>query len=56
MALTRALRAIQSGAIDADGVSGLARRLAVSERHLHRTMVREVGASPLQIARTRRAG
>jgi AraC family transcriptional regulator of adaptative response / DNA-3-methyladenine glycosylase II len=33
----------------------LAHRLAVSERHLHRLLVAEVGASPLALARTRRA-
>jgi AraC family transcriptional regulator of adaptative response / DNA-3-methyladenine glycosylase II len=51
----RALRLIAEGAIDADGVAGLAARLAVSERHLHRELVREVGAGPLQLARARRA-
>jgi AraC family transcriptional regulator of adaptative response / DNA-3-methyladenine glycosylase II len=51
----RALRGIETGIVDSDGVPGLARRLAVSERHLHRTLVREVGAGPLALARTRRA-
>jgi len=51
----RALRAIADGAIDADGVQGLADRLHVSPRHLHRILVTEVGAAPLQLARTRRA-
>jgi AraC family transcriptional regulator of adaptative response / DNA-3-methyladenine glycosylase II len=51
----RALRAIESGAIDTEGVPGLARRLSVSERHLHRVLVTEVGAGPLALARTRRA-
>jgi len=51
----RALRGIESGVVDTDGVPGLARRLAVSERHLHRTLVREIGAGPLALARTRRA-
>lgn len=51
----RALRLIAEGAVDVDGVSGLARRLAVSERHLHRQLVAEVGAGPLALARTRRA-
>jgi len=51
----RALRGIESGVVDTDGVPGLARRLAVSERHLHRTLVREIGVGPLAIARTRRA-
>jgi len=51
----RALRGIESGVVDSDGVPGLARRLAVSERHLHRTLVREIGVGPLALARTRRA-
>jgi AraC family transcriptional regulator, regulatory protein of adaptative response / DNA-3-methyladenine glycosylase II len=51
----RALRGIESGVIDEDGVPGLARRLAVSERHLHRVLVAEIGVGPLALARTRRA-
>jgi len=51
----RALRGIEGGLVDTDGVPGLARRLAVSERHLHRVLVREIGVGPLAIARTRRA-
>jgi AraC family transcriptional regulator, regulatory protein of adaptative response / DNA-3-methyladenine glycosylase II len=52
----RALRAIAAGAIDGDGgVPALALSLHVSERHLHRVLVAEVGAGPLALARTRRA-
>lgn len=57
----RALRAIAAGAIDGSGggtdggVPALARSLHVSERHLHRVLVAEVGAGPLALARTRRA-
>lgn len=51
----RALRLIGDGAVDDGGVAGLARRVNVSERHLHRVLVAQVGASPVQIARTRRA-
>jgi len=51
----RALRGIESGVIDEEGVPGLARRLAVSERHLHRVLVAEIGVGPLALARTRRA-
>ena len=40
----RALRLIAEGTIDTERVSGLARRLAVSPRHLHRELVAEVGA------------
>src|SRR3954447_17677397 len=51
----RALRGIESGVVDDEGVPGLARRLAVSERHLHRVLVAEIGVGPLALARTRRA-
>jgi AraC family transcriptional regulator, regulatory protein of adaptative response / DNA-3-methyladenine glycosylase II len=50
----RALRLIDDGLIDEHGVRGLARRLAVTERHLHRLFVEELGASPLAVARHRR--
>ncbi len=51
----RALRLIADGAVDDGGVAGLARTLHVSERHLHRSLVAEVGAGPLQLAVSRRA-
>jgi AraC family transcriptional regulator of adaptative response / DNA-3-methyladenine glycosylase II len=51
----RALRLIADGIVDSEGVSGLAGRLAVSERHLHRELVAEVGIGPLALARSRRA-
>lgn len=51
----RALRLIADGVADEDGVAGLAARLAVSDRHLHRLLVAEVGAGPLMFARSRRA-
>ncbi len=51
----RALRLIRDGEVDATGVAGLAARLHVSERHLHRVLVDEVGVSPLRLAATRRA-
>ena len=51
----RALRLIADGVVDTEGVTGLARRLAVSERHLHRQLTAEVGAGPLALARMRRA-
>jgi len=49
------MRLIADGAVDRDGVAGLARRLAVSERHLHRILVDAVGAPPLALARAQRA-
>src|SRR3989475_2979041 len=51
----RAMRLIADGTVDRDGVAGLARRLAVSERHLDRLLLRELGAGPLAIARGQRA-
>src|SRR2546430_9141988 len=51
----RAMRLIAEGIVDRDGVAGLARRLAVSERHLHRLLLGELGAGPLVIARAQRA-
>lgn len=51
----RALRRIGDGTVDRDGVAGLAAALHVSERHLHRVVVARVGATPGQLARTRRA-
>lgn len=51
----RAMRLIADGVIDRAGVGGLADRLAVSERQLHRVLTDEVGAGPLAIARAHRA-
>jgi AraC family transcriptional regulator of adaptative response / DNA-3-methyladenine glycosylase II len=53
--VARALRLVAAGEVDEHGVAGLAQRLAVSERHLHRSLVAEVGVGPLALARTRRA-
>ncbi|SEU36917.1 AlkA N-terminal domain-containing protein [Nonomuraea wenchangensis] len=50
----RALRLIDDGAADEQGVAGLARRLHITERHLHRLFVAELGAGPLAVARTKR--
>ena len=51
----RAMRLVNDGLVDREGVGGLARRLSVSERHLNRTLLAELGAGPLALARTRRA-
>jgi AraC family transcriptional regulator of adaptative response / DNA-3-methyladenine glycosylase II len=51
----RAMRLIADGAVDREGVAGLAGRLGYSERHLHRQLVAEVGAGPLALARAQRA-
>ncbi|MDN5686823.1 MAG: helix-turn-helix domain-containing protein [Brachybacterium sp.] len=52
----RALRLIDAGALDEEGtVPALARRLAVSERTLHRALIAATGAGALAHARLRRA-
>src|SRR6202011_5235075 len=38
-----AMRLIAEGIVDRDGVTGLAHRLTVSERHLHRLLLNELG-------------
>lgn len=53
--VARAMRLIADGIVDRDGVEGLARALHVSERHLHRQLVAEVGAGPQAVARAYRA-
>lgn len=53
--VARALRLIGDGIVDSEGVAGLANRLTVSVRHLHRELVAEVGVGPLALARSRRA-
>jgi AraC family transcriptional regulator of adaptative response / DNA-3-methyladenine glycosylase II len=51
----RAMRLIADGVVDREGVPGLARRLAYSERHLHHELVEVAGAGPLALARAHRA-
>lgn len=51
----RAMRLIADGVVDREGVSGLARRLSYTERHIHRVLVDAVGASPIALARAQRA-
>jgi AraC family transcriptional regulator of adaptative response / DNA-3-methyladenine glycosylase II len=51
----RAMRLIADGVVDRDGVTGLARRLGYSERHLNRLLTAEVGAGPIALARAQRA-
>ncbi len=53
--VARAMRLIADGVVDRDGVGGLARRLAYSERQINRLLVAEVGAGPLALARAQRA-
>jgi AraC family transcriptional regulator, regulatory protein of adaptative response / DNA-3-methyladenine glycosylase II len=51
----RAMRLIADGIVDREGVHGLARRLGYSERHINRTLLTEVGAGPIALARAQRA-
>ena len=50
----RALRLIESGALDQSSVEELAGHLGVGARHLGRLFNRHVGTSPMAVARTRR--
>jgi len=51
----RAVRLVTDGVVERDGVDGLAHRLGYSVRQVHRTLVDELGAGPLRLARTQRA-
>jgi AraC family transcriptional regulator of adaptative response / DNA-3-methyladenine glycosylase II len=51
----RAVRLIADGAVDREGVGGLAARLHFSERQLKRILVSELGAGPVALARAQRA-
>jgi AraC family transcriptional regulator of adaptative response / DNA-3-methyladenine glycosylase II len=51
----RAMRLIEDGVVDREGVAGLAARLGYSPRQVHRQLVAEVGASPQALARAQRA-
>jgi AraC family transcriptional regulator, regulatory protein of adaptative response / DNA-3-methyladenine glycosylase II len=53
--IARAMRLIGDGIVDREGVSGLARRLGFSDRHLRRLLSEQVGASPVALARAQRA-
>jgi AraC family transcriptional regulator of adaptative response / DNA-3-methyladenine glycosylase II len=51
----RAMRLIADGAVDRDGVAGLASRLGYGSRHLSRILNVQVGAGPMALARAQRA-
>ena len=53
--VARAMRLIADGAVDRDGVGGLATRLGYSDRQLHRLLTAEVGAGAQSLARAQRA-
>lgn len=52
--VSRALREIAEGALDAAGVGDLAGRLGVGERHLRRLFLEHLGAAPIAVAQTHR--
>ena len=52
--VSRALRLITDGALDRDGVDALADRLGVTARHLRRLFIQHLGATPIEVALTRR--
>ncbi|MEU3301688.1 AlkA N-terminal domain-containing protein [Streptomyces sp. NPDC006678] len=54
-AVARAMRLIQDGVVDREGVPGLAARLGYSTRQIERQLRAEVGAGPLALARAQRA-
>ena len=52
--VSRALRLMEAGALDAAGVEALAERLGVGGRQLRRLFRQHLGASPISVAQTRR--
>jgi AraC family transcriptional regulator of adaptative response / DNA-3-methyladenine glycosylase II len=53
--VARAMRMIDDGVVDRDGVPGLAARLGYSIRQVERQLLAELGAGPLALARAQRA-
>ncbi|MDT0202887.1 AlkA N-terminal domain-containing protein [Nocardioides sp. AE5] len=51
----RAMRLVNDGVVEREGVDGLAGRLGYSTRHLNRLLTEQLGAGPLALARARRA-
>ncbi|WP_319436943.1 DNA-3-methyladenine glycosylase 2 family protein [Mycobacterium sp. RTGN5] len=52
--VARAMRLIADGAVDREGVTGLATRVGYTTRQLERMLQAEVGAGPLALARAQR--
>ena len=52
---SRAMRLVQDGVVEREGVDGLARRLGYTSRHVSRVLHAELGAGPLALARAHRA-
>ncbi|MET7885590.1 AlkA N-terminal domain-containing protein [Streptomyces avermitilis] len=53
--VARAMRLIDDGVVDREGVPGLATRLGYSTRQIERQLLAELGAGPLALARAQRA-
>jgi len=52
--VSRALKMIETGALDEGDVASLAERLEIGERQLRRLFRRHIGAAPVTVAQTRR--
>src|SRR5450432_1631630 len=52
--VSRALKLIETGALDDGDVASLAERLQVGDRHLRRLFRQHLGATPISVAQTRR--
>src|SRR5689334_15671209 len=52
--VSRALKLIESGALDEGDIDSLAKRLDIGARQLRRLFGRHVGAAPITVAQTRR--
>ena len=52
--VSRALKLIETGALDGGDVAALAARLEIGERQLRRLFAQHVGAAPVTVAQTRR--
>lgn len=52
--VARGMRLISQGFLDHASVSELAAKLGIGERHLHRLFLKHAGASPTEVAATRR--
>lgn len=52
--VSRALKLIESGALDENDVDDLADRLGIGDRHLRRLFRQHIGAAPVTVAQTRR--
>ncbi len=52
--VSRALKLIESGALDEGNIDGLAERLEIGPRQLRRLFSKHVGAAPITVAQTRR--